>query len=169
MEELSKHGVTLPPNMQGLTEEQVDELKLRDEWGEKCQPSGGCIINKDTIGRRNGQGGYINTLIQVCRFNYGTSVLGCYFFLSGGPLNHQFNTQVSFALSTSWIKAYKIFLTHAVCSLTVTLLYVHNSCFLLIFSSKWKNGRDAEKDDKRSKRYDFKGILFAVWFYLDVI
>ncbi|XP_055887524.1 cilia- and flagella-associated protein 298-like isoform X1 [Biomphalaria glabrata] len=55
MEELVKHGVSLPPNMQGLTDEQIEELKLKDEWGEKCQPSGGVKFNKDTIGCRNGQ------------------------------------------------------------------------------------------------------------------
>lgn len=56
MEELADHGVTLPPNMQGLTDEQVDELKLKDEWAEHCQPSGGHTQNKDDIGRRNGIG-----------------------------------------------------------------------------------------------------------------
>ncbi|XP_077976917.1 cilia- and flagella-associated protein 298-like [Glandiceps talaboti] len=55
MEELAKHGVSLPPNMQGLTDEQVEDLKLVDEWGERCQPSGGAEFNKDKIGRRNGQ------------------------------------------------------------------------------------------------------------------
>jgi len=55
MEELAAHGVTLPPNMQGLTDEQVEELKLRDEWGEKCQPQGGVKFNKCKIGCRNGQ------------------------------------------------------------------------------------------------------------------
>uniref|UniRef100_A0A0B6ZQ76 Cilia- and flagella-associated protein 298 n=1 Tax=Arion vulgaris TaxID=1028688 RepID=A0A0B6ZQ76_9EUPU len=55
MEELAKHGVSLPPNMQGLTDEQVEELKLKDEWGEKCKPSGGVAFNKDKIGCRNGQ------------------------------------------------------------------------------------------------------------------
>ncbi|KAI8498537.1 hypothetical protein Bbelb_237390 [Branchiostoma belcheri] len=55
MEELADHGVTLPGNMQGLTDEQVTELKLRDEWGEKCVPSGGAVFNQDEIGRRNGQ------------------------------------------------------------------------------------------------------------------
>ncbi|XP_059171438.1 cilia- and flagella-associated protein 298-like [Physella acuta] len=55
MEELAKHGVSLPPNMQGLTDEQIEELKLKDEWGEKCQPSGGVKVNKDKIGCRNGQ------------------------------------------------------------------------------------------------------------------
>ncbi|KAH8874622.1 UPF0769 protein [Schistosoma japonicum] len=54
MEELAKHGVTLPPNMQGLTDEQVCDLKLEDEWGKKCIPSGGYVECKDEIGRRNG-------------------------------------------------------------------------------------------------------------------
>lgn len=55
MEELAEHGSTLPPNMQGLTEEQVEELKLKDEWADKCVPQGGVRENKDPIGRRNGQ------------------------------------------------------------------------------------------------------------------
>ncbi|XP_078617822.1 cilia- and flagella-associated protein 298-like [Branchiostoma floridae x Branchiostoma japonicum] len=55
MEELADHGVTLPGNMQGLTDEQIEELKLKDEWGEKCVPSGGAVFNQDEIGRRNGQ------------------------------------------------------------------------------------------------------------------
>ncbi|XP_059741394.1 cilia- and flagella-associated protein 298 isoform X2 [Bos indicus] len=55
MEELAEHGVFLPPNMQGLTDEQIEELKLKDEWGEKCIPSGGSVFKKDDIGRRNGQ------------------------------------------------------------------------------------------------------------------
>lgn len=55
MEELAEHGITLPPNMQGLTEEQVEELKLKDEWADKCVPQGGVRENKDPIGRRNGQ------------------------------------------------------------------------------------------------------------------
>uniref|UniRef100_A0A3P8NES0 Cilia and flagella associated protein 298 n=1 Tax=Astatotilapia calliptera TaxID=8154 RepID=A0A3P8NES0_ASTCA len=53
--ELADHGISLPPNMQGLTEEQIEELNLRDEWGEKCIPSGGSVFRKDEIGRRNGQ------------------------------------------------------------------------------------------------------------------
>ena len=56
MEELAEHGIFLPPNMQGLTDDQIEELKLRDEWGEKCVPSGGSVFKKDDIGRRNGQG-----------------------------------------------------------------------------------------------------------------
>uniref|UniRef100_A0A3Q0RN43 Cilia and flagella associated protein 298 n=1 Tax=Amphilophus citrinellus TaxID=61819 RepID=A0A3Q0RN43_AMPCI len=53
--ELGDHGIALPPNMQGLTEEQIEELKLKDEWEEKCIPSGGPVFRKDEIGRRNGQ------------------------------------------------------------------------------------------------------------------
>lgn len=55
MEELAKHGTMLPPNIMGLTDEQVEELKLVDEWGETCIPSGGWTMNKDPIGRRNGR------------------------------------------------------------------------------------------------------------------
>ncbi|XP_049641759.1 cilia- and flagella-associated protein 298 [Suncus etruscus] len=55
IEELADHGVFLPPNMQGLTDEQVEELKLRDEWGDRCTPSGGAEFRKDEVGRRNGQ------------------------------------------------------------------------------------------------------------------
>lgn len=56
MEELAKHGITLPPNMQGLTEEQLSELNLHDEWEDECIPTGGVIENQDPIGRRNGKG-----------------------------------------------------------------------------------------------------------------
>ncbi|CAI9735723.1 Hypothetical predicted protein [Octopus vulgaris] len=35
-------------------DEQITELKLIDEWAEKCRPSGGDAFNKDTMGRRNG-------------------------------------------------------------------------------------------------------------------
>ena len=55
MEELAKYGTLLPPDMMGLADEQVEELKLVDEWGEKCIPSGGWNFNKDPIGRRNGK------------------------------------------------------------------------------------------------------------------
>jgi len=58
IEDLAEHGITLPPNMQGLTEEQVTELKLKDEWADKCTPQGGVRMNEDKIGRRNGQGKY---------------------------------------------------------------------------------------------------------------
>ncbi|KAL5011036.1 hypothetical protein ScPMuIL_013341 [Solemya velum] len=55
VEELAEHGITLPPNMQGLTDEQLVDLKLRDEWEDKCVPSGGAIDRRDDIGRRNGK------------------------------------------------------------------------------------------------------------------
>ena len=42
--------------MQGLTDEQIEELKLHDEWADKCVPSGGPVFNVDKVGRRNGQG-----------------------------------------------------------------------------------------------------------------
>ena len=53
---LSDHGTMLPANMIGLTEDQVEELKLKDEWAVKCVPSGGAVMNPDPTGRRNGQG-----------------------------------------------------------------------------------------------------------------
>ncbi|XP_034034204.1 cilia- and flagella-associated protein 298 [Thalassophryne amazonica] len=54
IQELADHGVTLPPNMQGLTEDQIVDLKLKDEWEDKCVPNGGSVFKKDEIGRRNG-------------------------------------------------------------------------------------------------------------------
>ena len=58
IEYLSKAGVTLPANMQGLTDEQITELKLVDEWSNKCIPSGGFVEQRDELGRRNGRGNY---------------------------------------------------------------------------------------------------------------
>lgn len=55
MEELSKYGTLFPPEILGLTDDQVEEMRLTDTWGEKCIPSGGFIMNKDPIGRRNGK------------------------------------------------------------------------------------------------------------------
>ncbi|CAN0227244.1 unnamed protein product [Lampetra fluviatilis] len=55
VEELASHGAALPPNMQGLTEEQLVELRLRDEWAEICVPSGGAQLSPDPCGRRGGQ------------------------------------------------------------------------------------------------------------------
>jgi hypothetical protein len=60
IEFLSKSGITLPYNMQGLTYEQIEELKLVDEWGSKCTPSGGYVEVKEELGRRNGRGIYLN-------------------------------------------------------------------------------------------------------------
>lgn len=55
IEELIKHGPMYPPEILGLTEEQVEELKLVDIWEEKVIPSGGWDYNKDPCGRRNGR------------------------------------------------------------------------------------------------------------------
>lgn len=55
MEELIKHGPMYPPEILGLTEEQVQELKLVDIWEEKVIPSGGWDFHKDPVGRRNGR------------------------------------------------------------------------------------------------------------------
>lgn len=55
LEELAKYGTFFPPEILGLTDEQVEELHLVDEWGDKCIPSGGWEFNKDPIGRRNGR------------------------------------------------------------------------------------------------------------------
>lgn len=55
IELLSNHGILLPPNMQGMTEEQVRDLKLVDEYADKIIPSGGFVENPDPVGRRNGQ------------------------------------------------------------------------------------------------------------------
>lgn len=54
MEQLAAHGLGLPENMVGLTDEQIEELKLVDEWSEKCVPSGGVAFDQDPIGRRSG-------------------------------------------------------------------------------------------------------------------
>lgn len=56
MELLVNYGILLPPNMQGLTEDQVIELKLKDEYGETCLPNGGFVDCPDPVGRRNGKG-----------------------------------------------------------------------------------------------------------------
>ncbi|KAG7201364.1 hypothetical protein KM043_004129 [Ampulex compressa] len=51
IEELAKHGTLLPPDMMGLTEEQVQELRLKDEWGDRCVPMTGWTFNKDPVVR----------------------------------------------------------------------------------------------------------------------
>lgn len=55
MEELANYGCLMPPEMMGLTEEQIEELKLVDSWAEICIPSGGFNQTKDPVGRRNGR------------------------------------------------------------------------------------------------------------------
>lgn len=55
IEELSKYGPMFPPEILGLTDDQVSELKLVDEYAEKVIPSGGWNYNRDPVGRRNGR------------------------------------------------------------------------------------------------------------------
>ncbi len=74
IELLSQHGVLLPGNMQGLTDEQISELKLRDEFEEVCVPSGGHVMNPDPMGRRNGRGVFsvlyiVVQLLSVCMYS----------------------------------------------------------------------------------------------------
>ena len=42
--------------MQGLTEDQISDLKLKDSWADKCVPSAGVREVKDPMSKRNGQG-----------------------------------------------------------------------------------------------------------------
>lgn len=60
VEELAKHGPMFPPEILGLLEEQVSELKLHDEWADKVEPSGGWTYHKDPMGRRNGRRPHAN-------------------------------------------------------------------------------------------------------------
>jgi hypothetical protein len=53
--QLAKQGVSLPANMQGLTDDQIRELKLVDDWAERCTPSGGYEEVVDPLGRRGGR------------------------------------------------------------------------------------------------------------------
>ncbi|XP_065838114.1 cilia- and flagella-associated protein 298-like [Oscarella lobularis] len=55
MEAVAEHGLALPANMQGLTDEQIEELHLVDEWATRCEPSGGHRFAKDPMGCRNGR------------------------------------------------------------------------------------------------------------------
>ncbi|KAF2345153.1 Protein of unknown function DUF2870, partial [Trinorchestia longiramus] len=54
LELLVDHGAALPPQMRGLLEEQILELRLHDDWGAENPPSGGYTYNKDPCGQRNG-------------------------------------------------------------------------------------------------------------------
>ncbi|OQV12511.1 UPF0769 protein C21orf59-like protein [Hypsibius exemplaris] len=55
MENLANHGIHLPPNMVGLMDDQIAELKLKDEFAQTHTPSGGVESRKDEFFRRNGQ------------------------------------------------------------------------------------------------------------------
>lgn len=52
---LAEHGTALPPEMRGLLEEQIAELKLTDDEGDACQPSGGAEFVRDPLQRRTGR------------------------------------------------------------------------------------------------------------------
>ncbi|GFU02603.1 cilia- and flagella-associated protein 298, partial [Nephila pilipes] len=54
IEEMSKYGVSFPPNMQGLTQEQISDLKLKDDWVENNLTQSDYVINQDPMGKRNG-------------------------------------------------------------------------------------------------------------------
>lgn len=54
IEEMSKYGVSFPPNMQGLTPQQILDLKLKDDWAEKNLTPSYYKINQDPMGKRNG-------------------------------------------------------------------------------------------------------------------
>ena len=70
--------------MMGLTDEQVQELKLKDDWEDKCVPQGGFKFCKDDVGRRNGKG-TLQTMVfvlqayvmvmTVCTFTIDTSAI----------------------------------------------------------------------------------------------
>lgn len=55
LETLAKHGITLPPNMVGLTEDQITDLKLEDKLSKTIYPQGGIVQCEDPIGRRTGK------------------------------------------------------------------------------------------------------------------
>lgn len=56
MSMLAKYGITLPVNMQGLTEDQISDLKLKDEYADTCIPMDGYVEEQDVTGKRNGRG-----------------------------------------------------------------------------------------------------------------
>jgi cilia- and flagella-associated protein 298 len=45
----------MPYDMQGLAPGQAEELKLVDDWADKCEASGGWTSNPDPMGKRNGR------------------------------------------------------------------------------------------------------------------
>ncbi|KAH8365607.1 hypothetical protein KR093_002514 [Drosophila rubida] len=55
IEELAEHGTMLPSEMIGLNDDQIEELKLKDSFADRCVPMGGFSFNKDPLCRRNGQ------------------------------------------------------------------------------------------------------------------
>lgn len=66
----------MSPAMLGLTQQQVEELKLKDSFVDVCIPSGGFTMNPDPVGRRTGRGTYmyinrsflVRSSVTVCKF-----------------------------------------------------------------------------------------------------
>ena len=64
--------------MQGLADEQVSELRLVDEWADKCVPSGGTVERNDPVGRRNGKGQLQFSILHHSHEGYKTPKLYMY-------------------------------------------------------------------------------------------
>uniref|UniRef100_A0A9J8CN88 Cilia and flagella associated protein 298 n=1 Tax=Cyprinus carpio carpio TaxID=630221 RepID=A0A9J8CN88_CYPCA len=74
--ELADHGVSLPPNMQGLTDDQIMELKLKDEWEDCCVPSGLAEFKKDELGRRSGHGSPVTFKVYIRIYEANSNIEG---------------------------------------------------------------------------------------------
>lgn len=55
LDQLRQHGIHLPPEQLGLTDQQVEELHLKDPLADTCVPSGGYSECPDPCGRRCGR------------------------------------------------------------------------------------------------------------------
>ena len=67
----------MSPAMLGLTQQQVEELKLKDSFVDVCIPSGGFTMNPDPVGRRTGRG--MSYISFIDRSFHGSSVTVCKF------------------------------------------------------------------------------------------
>ena len=55
MAELAEYGISVAPEMKGLLESQIQELKLVDKEAVRCAPEGGIRVNPDPVQRRTGR------------------------------------------------------------------------------------------------------------------
>ncbi|XKL61768.1 hypothetical protein PGB90_001601 [Kerria lacca] len=55
MDLLKEYGTMYHPNVIGLNEQQIKEMKFVDEWDKNCVPSGEWLYNEDPVRRRNGK------------------------------------------------------------------------------------------------------------------